>query len=53
MRTSAVLSLVGLAAAAYASDVVDLNGSSFPDFAAQDLSLVEFYAPWCALRFRS
>ncbi|BGP35089.1 protein disulfide-isomerase precursor [Rhodotorula toruloides] len=47
MRTSAVLSLVGLATAAFASDVVDLTGTTFPDFAAQDLTLIEFFAPWC------
>lgn len=46
MRTSAVLSLVGLATAAFASDVVDLTGTTFPDFAAQDLTLIEFFAPW-------
>ncbi|BGP19804.1 hypothetical protein JCM10213_003113 [Rhodosporidiobolus nylandii] len=45
MRAALLLSaLAGLAAA---SDVADLTAKTFPDFAANDLSLIEFFAPWC------
>ncbi|GAA5978659.1 hypothetical protein JCM11641_002803 [Rhodosporidiobolus odoratus] len=43
----AALFLSALAAVVSASDVVDLTKSTFPDFAAEPLSLIEFFAPWC------
>ncbi|GAA5895654.1 hypothetical protein JCM6882_000362 [Rhodosporidiobolus microsporus] len=46
MRTSTFL-LAALAAVASASDVVDLTKDTFADFSSADLSLIEFFAPWC------
>ncbi|GAA5863327.1 hypothetical protein JCM8547_006948 [Rhodosporidiobolus lusitaniae] len=46
MRSALLFSALAAVAAA-SSDVVELSQSTFPDFAAQDLSLVEFFAPWC------
>ncbi|GAA6036211.1 hypothetical protein JCM8097_006838 [Rhodosporidiobolus ruineniae] len=47
MRTAAVLISALAAVASASSDVVELTQSSFGDFAASDLSLIEFFAPWC------
>ncbi|CZT47295.1 probable protein disulfide-isomerase precursor [Rhynchosporium secalis] len=46
MKTSLALAL-GLVSAAVASDVAALTKDSFPDFVKDDITLVEFYAPWC------
>ncbi|RKO85231.1 hypothetical protein BDK51DRAFT_48201 [Blyttiomyces helicus] len=47
LATAAVWQLAAPVAAADASDVVVLTKDNFAEFAANDLSLIEFYAPWC------
>ena len=45
---SVALGLVGSAAVASASDVLDLKKDTFTDFVkSHDLVLAEFFAPWC------
>ncbi|KAG9638402.1 hypothetical protein KCU64_g13824, partial [Aureobasidium melanogenum] len=48
MRNFAALGLLGAAALAAASDVVDLKQDTFKSFVEEnDLVLAEFFAPWC------
>ncbi|KAH0000293.1 hypothetical protein KCU78_g15450, partial [Aureobasidium melanogenum] len=48
MRNFAALGLLGAAALAAASDVVDLKQDTFKGFVEEnDLVLAEFFAPWC------
>ncbi|KAG9999876.1 hypothetical protein KCU78_g15667, partial [Aureobasidium melanogenum] len=48
MRNFAALGLLGAAALAAASDVVDLKQDTFKNFVEEnDLVLAEFFAPWC------
>ncbi|KAI4735968.1 disulfide-isomerase, partial [Aureobasidium sp. EXF-8845] len=48
MRNFAALGLLGAAALAAASDVVDLKTDTFKGFVEEnDLVLAEFFAPWC------
>jgi len=48
MRNFAALGLLGAAALAAASDVVELKTDTFKGFVEEnDLVLAEFFAPWC------
>ena len=51
MKSFSSLAVLALAGSAFASDVHDLKTDTFKDFVASNsLALIEFFAPWYAVR---